>query len=161
MICRELRALSRLRQLQGDLRQSCVSENFVIFFYEVRLCLLGMARVRLTAKGISEGACSTEERDHMSEIKEDLADVDADPSDLMKRDKPESTLRFSPSLISAALIEAYVEKGYFLKGVCRPPQGEETPNPGDYECVVFRDFFVAGLCLPLDPAVPSILARFK
>ena len=120
-----------------------------------------MARVRLTAKGISEGAGSTEERDHMSEIEEDLADVDADPSDLMKRDKPESTLRFSPSLISAALIEAYVEKGYFLEGVCRPPQGEETPNPEDDECVVFCDFFVAGLRLPLDLAVPSILARFK
>ena len=79
----------------------------------------------------------------------------------MKRDKPEPTLRFGPSLISVALLESYVERGYFPAGVCRPPQGEETPNPEDGECVVFRDFFVARLRFPLDPAIPEMLAKFK
>ena len=92
---------------------------------------------------------------------EDLSNVDADPSELMKKDKPAPTLSFGPSVMSAALIESYVERGYFPAGICRPPQAEETPNPEDGECVVFRDFFVAGLRFPLDPAVPEILARFK
>jgi len=79
----------------------------------------------------------------------------------MKKEKPAPTLRFGPSLMSAALIESYVERGYFPAGVCCPPQGEETPDPQDGECVVFHDFFVAGLHFPLDPKVPEILARFK
>ena len=120
-----------------------------------------MARVKITAKEISEGASSPEEKDHLSGDEEDLSNVDADPSELMKKDKPAPTLRFGSSLMSAALIESYVERGYFPAGVCRPPQGEETLDPQDGECVVFRDFFVAGLRFTLDPKVPEILARFK
>ena len=123
--------------------------------------LTGMARVRLIAKDISEGAGSSEERDHLSEGEKDLANIDADPSKLMKRDKPEPTLRFGPSLMSTALIESYVERGYFGEGICCPPQGEETSNPKEGESVVFRDFFVAGLRPPLDHVLPEILARFK
>ena len=37
---------------------------------------------------------------------------------------------------------------------------EITPDPRDGECVVFRDFFSAGLRFPLDPVFPKILARF-
>jgi len=120
-----------------------------------------MARVRNTAKEITQGASLSEEKDHLLGDEEDLSNVDADPSELMKKDKPAPTLRFGPSLMSAALIESYVERGYFPAGVCRPPQAEETPNPEDGECVVFRDFFVAGLRFPLDPVVPEILDRFK
>jgi len=123
--------------------------------------MAGMARVRITAKDITEGASLSEERDHLSEGEEDLSNVDADPSELMKKDRPAPTLRFGPSAMSTALIESYVERGYFPAGVYRPPQAEETPNPEDGECVVFRDFFVAGLQFPLDPAVPEILSRFK
>ena len=121
----------------------------------------GIARVKITAKDVTEGAASSEEVEHLSEGEESLSNVDADPSELMKKEKPAPTLRFGPSLMPAALIESYVERGYFSAGVCRPPQGEETPDPQDGECVVFRDFFVAGLRFPLDPKVPEILAWFK
>ena len=117
--------------------------------------------MKITAKDVIEGAGSSEERDHLSEGEEDLSNVEADPSELMKREKPAPTLRFGPSLMSAALIESYVERGYFSAGVCRPPQAEEMTDPKEGECVVFRDFFVAGLRFPLDPVVPEILARFK
>ena len=119
-----------------------------------------MARVKITAKDVTEGAGSSEDWDHLSDG-EDLSNVEADPSELMKKVKPTPTLRFGPSLMSAALIESYVERGYFPAGVCCPPQAEETPDPQDGECVMFRDFFVAGLRFPLDPNVPEILARFK
>ena len=120
-----------------------------------------MARVKITAKEITEGASLSEEKDHLSGGEEDLSNVVADPSELMKKDKPAPTLRFGPSVMSAALIESYVERGYFPAGMCRLPQAEETPNPEDGECVVFRDFFVAGLRFPLDLVVPEILSRFK
>ena len=95
-----------------------------------------MARVRITAKEITEGASLFEEKGHLSGDEEDLSNVDADPSELMKKDKPAPTLSFGPSVMSAALIESYVERGYFPAGMCRLPQAEETPNPEDGECVV-------------------------
>ena len=87
--------------------------------------------MKITAKEITEGASLSEERDHLSGDEEDLSNVDADPSELMKKDKPVPTLRFGSSVMSAALIESYVERGYFPAGMCRPPQAEETPNPED------------------------------
>ena len=42
-----------------------------------------MARVKITAKDVTEGAGSSEERDHLSDG-EDLSNVEADPSELMK-----------------------------------------------------------------------------
>ena len=101
----------------GDLDISC---SFCVFFYELFYCcaLAGMARVRITAKDITEGASLFEERDHLSEGEEDLSNVDADPSELMKKDRPAPTLRFGPSAMSVALIESV-------------PQAEETPNPED------------------------------
>ena len=95
--------------------------------------------MNITAKDVTEGAASSEEVEHLSEGEESLSNMDADPSELMKRDKPAPTLRFGPSLMSAALIESYVERGYFPAGVCRQPQEEETPEPRDGECVLFRD----------------------
>jgi len=88
-----------------------------------------MARVKITAKNITEDAASSEEVEHLSEGEESLSNMDANPSELMKKEKPAPTLRFGPSLMSAALIESYVERGYFPAGVCCPSQGEETPDP--------------------------------
>ena len=39
--------------------------------------------------------------------------------------------------------------------------GETTPQPKDGEVVIFRDFFTAGLRLPVDPIVPLLLAPFN
>ena len=100
-----------LREL-GDLRIVCTICKSFFFDFSKLLCVLtGMACVKITAKEISEGASSPEEKDHFSGDKEDLSNVDADPSELMKKDKPAPTLRFGPSLMSAALIESYVERG--------------------------------------------------
>ena len=87
--------------------------------------------MRITAQEIVEPSVSSEERAHLAEGKEDISNVEASPTELMVREKPEPTLRFEPSVVSAALIASYVEKGYFEEGVCRPPQGEDIPNPKD------------------------------
>jgi len=97
----------------------------------------------------------------LSEGEEDLTNVDADPSDLMRsREKPPPTLIFGQSWATRELVESCEQKGYFGPGICRAPDEETTPDPRDGECVVFRDFFAAGLCFPLDPVFPKILARF-
>ena len=142
----------------GDLR---IVYTICKFFLLVLFAAAGIARVKITAKDITEGVASPEKAEHLSGGKESLSDVDADPSELMKQEKHAPTLRFGPSVMSAALIESFVEREYFPTGVCRLPQGEETPTPEDGECVVFRDFFVAGLRFPLDPVVLEILAKFK
>ena len=41
------------------------------------------------------------------------------------------------------------------EGVCRPPGPEVLPVPESGEVVVFKDFFTAGLCLPMDSVVPK------
>ena len=74
---------------------------------------------------------------------EDISGVEADPSELMGHEKPPPTLRFGPSLATEAEIASYIAKGYFGPGVCRHPEGEETLEPCEGECVVFRDFYVA------------------
>ena len=41
-----------------------------------------------------------------------------------------------------------------------PPKTEVYMKPHDDEVVVFKDFFSAGLCFPLDSAVVDIFARY-
>ena len=54
-----------------------------------------------------------------------------------------------------------MSEGTFLRGFVASLKRRRRQTPRDGECVVFRDFFVARLRFPLDPAVPEILARFK
>jgi len=122
-----------------------------------------MARLKVTARpiGSEDIEPSEEERRQLSEGEEDLTNVDADPSELMgSREKPPPTLIFGQSWATRELVESCEQKGYFGPGICRAPDEETTPDPRDGECVVFRDFFAAGLCFPLDPVFPKILAWF-
>ncbi|RLN00202.1 putative retrotransposon protein [Panicum miliaceum] len=122
-----------------------------------------MARVEETAKLIEvcESGVEVEDLAQQSGDGEDLSQVEADISELMGREKPDSTLRFGSSLVSKNTINFYVGKGYFKAGECRAPKGEDTPNPLEGETVVFRDFFTAGPRFPLDPIFPEILARLN
>jgi len=122
-----------------------------------------MARLKLTARHVGSGEVepSEEEKRQLSEGEEDLSNVEADPLELMgSREKPPPTLIFGQSWVTPELVGSYEQKGYFGPGVCHAPEDEITPDPRESECVVFRDFFTAGLRFPLDPAFPKILARF-
>ena len=82
--------------------------------------------------------------------------MSADVSELMAPEK-RKTLLFKPSVVSQSMIDFYVSKGYFGKGVCRPPGAEVIPVPETGEVVVFKDFFTAGLRLPMDSLVPWLI----
>jgi len=89
-----------------------------------------------------------------------LSGVSAIVSDLMAPEK-HKTLLFEPSVISQSTVDFYVSKGYFPEGVCRPPGPEVFPVPRSGEVVVFKDFFTAGLRIPMDPVVPKLLEPFN
>ena len=119
--------------------------------------------MKLTGKEVESESSELPAEEHqcLSECEEDILQVDVDPSELMGEEKLLPTLWFGSSLVTPALVKSYVGKGYFGAGVCRAPEGEETPDPRIGECVFFRDFFVAGLRFPIDLVVQEILSRFK
>jgi len=86
--------------------------------------------------------------------------VSADVSELMAPEK-RKTLLFEPSVVSQSMIDFSVLKGYFAEGVCRPPGAEVIPVPETGEVVVIKDFFTAGLRLPMDPIVQKFLEPFN
>ena len=71
------------------------------------------------------------------------------------------TLLFEPSVVSQSTIDFYVSKGYFPEGVCRPPGPEVFPVPRTREVIVLKDFFTAGLRIPMDPVVLKLLEPFN
>lgn len=92
---------------------------------------------------------------------EDLRNVDASPSELQPmKDKVEPSFYFGRSSVPQGLIETYVERRYFPKGVARAPVDETVPKPQDDDCVVFRDFFKAGFRVPCNYLVHCILDQF-
>jgi hypothetical protein len=63
--------------------------------------------------------------------------------------------------MTQAELDAMVLEGYFSSGDCRLPSRETTPKPKSNESVVFRDFFTAGLRLPVSKRFAKILAAYN
>jgi hypothetical protein len=66
----------------------------------------------------------------------------------------------SRSLMTQADLDALRLEGCFEPGICRLPGKETTPKPRKNESVVFRDFFTAGLRLPVSKRFADILAAY-
>jgi hypothetical protein len=58
-------------------------------------------------------------------------------------------------------LDALRLEGFFEPGICRLPGKETTPKPCKNESVVFRDFFTAGLQLPVSKKFADILAAYN
>jgi hypothetical protein len=76
-------------------------------------------------------------------------------------DKNSRTYYFGSSTITIGNITEMVEKGYFAKGEACAPGAKTVPNPNNDEAIVFEDFFIAGLRMPLHPALADILIKFQ
>jgi hypothetical protein len=104
---------------------------------------------------ISEGTSGAEE---------DLADVDADPRELIaaksSKSYPQSFV-FGKSKVTTNLIREYEAAEFFPAGDGRAPLDEQTPTTEANEVVVFRDFFTCVLRFPCDPILPAILDKFS
>jgi hypothetical protein len=88
---------------------------------------------------------------------ESLAGVKADPRDLIKP----RTCFIGRSLMTQAHLDALRLEGCFEPGICRLPSKEITPKPRKNESVVFRDFFTAGLHLPVSKKFADILVAYN
>ena len=107
-----------------------------------------------------EGSEASRPPVHQEQASDSFSRVSASVSDLMAPEKCK-TLLFEPSVVSQSMIDFYVSKGYFPKGVCRPPGPEVFPVPQTREVVVFKDFFTAGLRIQMDSVVPRLLEPFN
>jgi hypothetical protein len=65
------------------------------------------------------------------------------------------------SLMTQADLDALRLEGCFEPGICQLPRKETTPKPRKNESVVFRDFFTAGLRLPVSKKFADILAAYS
>jgi hypothetical protein len=52
------------------------------------------------------------------------------------------------------------EKGYFADGEARAPGAKTMSELEEDEAVVYEDFFIVGLRMPLHPALTDILFKF-
>jgi hypothetical protein len=68
---------------------------------------------------------------------------------------------FGASTITVGKIKEMEERGYFTKDEAHASRAKTVPEPRDDEVVVFEYFFVAGLCMPLHPAMADILLCFR
>jgi hypothetical protein len=68
---------------------------------------------------------------------------------------------FGPPTITGGKIKEMVEKGYFAEGEAREPGVKMISKPDGDEAVVYEDFFVAGLRMPLHPISGDILLHFQ
>jgi hypothetical protein len=101
--------------------------------------------------GEGSGAAAAEESG------ESLTGVKADLQDLVKP----KTCFMGQSLMTQVDLDAVRLEGCFEPGVCWLPGKETTPKLKKNESVVFRDFFTAGLRLPVSKKFADILAAYN
>jgi hypothetical protein len=70
------------------------------------------------------------------------------------------TCYFGSSTITVSKIKEMEERGYFPEGEGRAPGAETVPEPNGDEAIVYEDFFVADLRMPLHPTLADILLYF-
>jgi hypothetical protein len=68
---------------------------------------------------------------------------------------------FGVSMITLGQIHKMADKGYFAEGEARAVGEEMTPETQEDDAVIFEYFFVAGLRMPLHPALADILIKFQ
>jgi hypothetical protein len=68
---------------------------------------------------------------------------------------------FESSTIMVGKIKEMEGKGYFPEGEPHAPGAETMPEPNGHGAVVYKDFFITSLCMPLHPALADILLHFQ
>jgi hypothetical protein len=108
-------------------------------------------------KNVSENSPAESEQ---SVFDEDLSNVSASESELVSDDT--KSLNFGKSLFDESELQWMVKNRMLEKADVRlPPQNETVPRPEPDECVVFRDYFAAGLRMPCQDFVEEILKAYN
>jgi hypothetical protein len=104
--------------------------------------------------GSPSGSRSREDGEVHSDDGEDIGDVDAGVSDLVRARTSgplPPSLVFGESKVTTNMVRQYEKAGFFSPGARRAPLDEQIHTPRDGEVVVFRDFLICGLRFPCDP----------
>ena len=84
-----------------------------------------------------------------------------DPAMAPKKSKALPTTFFGPTIMTLPMLEDMEKRGVVYPSLGRVPLKTDVyAKPREDEVVVFKDFFLAGLCFPLDPAAVNIFARY-
>jgi hypothetical protein len=67
---------------------------------------------------------------------------------------------FGPLMVTVCFIREMIKRGHFAKGGACAPREETVPEPENDEAIVFEEFFIAGLRMPLHPVLAVILLKF-
>jgi hypothetical protein len=135
-------------------------------FANLRTCIQPQEDNRVLDIVPNSENCEGEEirSESTSGVEEDLADVDANPRDLIVAKSSESyppSFDFGESKVTGNLIREYEAVGFFPAGDGCAPLDEQTPTPEANEVVVFRDLFTCRLRFPCDPILPATLDKFS
>jgi hypothetical protein len=76
-------------------------------------------------------------------------------------DENSRTYYFGSLTIPISKIKEMVEKEYFIEGEAHAPRAKTVPEPDSNEAIVYEDFFIAGLRMPLLPALANMLLKFQ
>jgi hypothetical protein len=71
------------------------------------------------------------------------------------------TYYFRSLTITVGKSKEMVEKGYFVEGEAHPLGAKTVLEPDNNVAMVYKDFFIAGLCMPPHPALADILLHFQ
>jgi hypothetical protein len=97
---------------------------------------------------------------NQSDFGEDLFDVSASEFELIGDDT--KSLNFGKTLMDEAELDWLVKNWMLEKADARLPSDDEIiPRPKDYECVVFRDQFAAGVRMPCQDFIEEILKAYN
>jgi hypothetical protein len=97
------------------------------------------------------------------DIEEENVDEEEEDYSILIPSKP-SHLDFEKSTVSEADMPLMMKLGYFgetKRKLVRFAGEETTPAPKDDEVVVFKSFFKAGLCFPLNEMIGEVLKNFE
>jgi hypothetical protein len=115
----------------------------------------------VTEEVIDEGASTAEAE--QADIEEENVDEEEEDYNTLIPSKP-SHLDFEKSIVSEADVPMMMKLGYFgedEKKLIHFAREETTPKPKDYEVVVFKSFFRAGLWFPLNEMIEEVLDNYE
>jgi hypothetical protein len=162
-------ACSRSRSC--SITASCLSTILAVFTKVMAHCspldeaVAGMAEVGNMDEAVVVAELERAFRENHAASNVEWRPARPDAEDILSEggsgNKNSRTYYFGSSTITVGKIKEMVEKGYFLKGRAHTPGIEIVPEPDDDEAIVYEDFFVAGLCMPLHLALADILLHFQ
>lgn len=100
------------------------------------------------------------------EMEKNLEDIVGDVDDLAAPDKETNkiellkTFKFGLSSMTTEDLDESAGLGWFARNLVRHSEGKVIPKPNANEALVFRDFFLVGLQIPVSKFVGALMEKY-